>query len=107
MAVIKLPDMDAVTTKTDIVNYFKALLRAFSDIVRHLAMDAGMLKAMLKARDERQNTKFASITVRPMLWAIMALYTVQKGIKLCGSRVYTNYGSQIAKRSPGHIDWDS
>lgn len=94
MAVIKLPDMDAVTTRTDLMNYFKALRRAMSEVNRHLATDAGMLRAMLKAQDEKYGIKAGAACVRPMLWVAMILYSTRRALTLAANRIHLNYAPE-------------
>ncbi len=108
MAVIRLPDMDAVTTRTDLMNYFKALRKAFGDIDRHLATDAGMLRAMLKAQDQHQGSKAAASCVRPLLWVVTVLYTTRRAITLTAQRIHLNYAPENRRRPRGSrtVDWD-
>lgn len=106
---IDLPEMDAVTTRSDLMNYFKALRVAFGDIDRHLATDFGMLRAMLKAQDERQGTRTAAACVRPLLWVVTVLYTTRRAITLGAQRIHLNYAPENRarpKQSRTHINWD-
>lgn len=104
---IDFPDMDEVTTRTDLMNYFKKLRKAFGDLDRHLATDAGMLRAILKAQDERQGTRTAAACVRPLLWVITVLYTTRKSIALTAQRVNLNYNPENRGRARRRtVDWD-
>lgn len=108
MPVYRVPDMDSVTTKTELMNYFKAWRTFWRALTRDVATDAGMLRAMLKGQDERQGTKAAAACVRPLVWvAASATYAIMRAYSLTAQRVHNNFGPQVKpKPRRGQIDWD-
>lgn len=108
MPVFKVPAMDEVTTKTELMNWVKAWRKFFADVDRQLATDAGMLRAMLKAQDAKQGTKAAAACVRPLLWAATVLYSVRRAFTLTGTRIHQNYAPENKPRPKRtEINWDA
>lgn len=107
MPTFKAPSMDEVTTKTDLINWVRAWRAMLRDIDRQLATDAGMLRAMLKAQDQKQGTRAAASCVRPLVWAATILYSVRRAFTLAGTRIYNNYAPENRPRPKRtEIDWD-
>jgi hypothetical protein len=108
MAKYEMPDMDSVITKTELMEYFRALKRFFGDVARHLATDVGQLKSILKAQDRRQGTTAAAYCIRPLLWVGATFsYGVQRAVAATAQRIYNNYSPNNKPRPKrDEIDWD-
>lgn len=99
MPQIRFPDLDDVTTRTELMAYLTAKRKAFADLDRHLITEAGILRAWLKAEDERLGTNAARSSVRPLLWAAVTLLSVRKAITLTAKRIHLNYAPENRRRA--------